>query len=115
MRTLTKAIFSPTLGFTRSNYYLARLHLARGEARQAADLLRPALHGGFESTNYYVTHTELRELLGEAYAKLGRRDSAAANFRWVAGALAQADPEAQGRLTAARGRLGAQEQGKGPP
>ena len=103
--TLEKAIFSPTLGFTRSNYHLARLYLARGEPRKAINLLRQALQGGFESTNYFVTHTELHELIARAYTGLGVRDSAAPHWRWVSAALAQSDPEARARLVAARRQL----------
>ncbi|HEX9893942.1 MAG TPA: hypothetical protein VGA78_08450 [Gemmatimonadales bacterium] len=101
MRAFERGIYSRTLGFTRTNYHLARHHLARGEPRRAADLLRPALQGSLESSNYYVTHTEVHQLLAEAYARLGQPDSALVHRRWIAAALAQADSGARARLAAA--------------
>lgn len=96
------AIFSPTLGFTRSNRDLAELLLARGRSAEAVPLLRAALGGPLDNTNLYVTHTELHELLGVAWSALGRADSAAAHLRYVEAALAGADPEARPRLERAR-------------
>lgn len=106
MRTFEQAMFSPTMGFTRSNYDLARLLLGRGDARKASSLLRAALQGSLETTNYYITHTELHELLAEAYARLGQADSARVHWSWVTRALAHADSAARPRYVDAVARLG---------
>lgn len=100
IRTFERAIYSPTLGFTLTNYHLARLYLARGEPRQAADILRPALQGYID----LAVFTDLHELIAEAYERLGQADSARVHWRWVAGALAHADPEARPRYAAAVAR-----------
>jgi tetratricopeptide (TPR) repeat protein len=103
MELLRRALYSPTLGYTRTNYLLARLHLARGEPRPAADLLRPALQGFIGHTSF----TDLHELIAQAYDRLGMADSARVHWAWVARALEHADPVAQPRHTAALARLGA--------
>ncbi|HET9512715.1 MAG TPA: hypothetical protein VFO95_02210, partial [Gemmatimonadales bacterium] len=104
IRGLERAIWSPTLGFTLTNYRLAELDLAGGDGLRAANLLRPALRGGLESTNLYVTHTDLHQLLAEAYDHLGLKDSARVHWRWVAGALARADSGAAQRREVALAR-----------
>jgi tetratricopeptide (TPR) repeat protein len=80
---LRQAIFSPAAGYTRINVELARLHLARGEPREAIPLLRAALHGSLEASNLYVTHTELHELLARAFTAAGEPDSAAAHRHYL--------------------------------
>jgi len=105
MHTLERAMFSRTMGYTRSNLLLARLLLTRGDARKAADLLRAALQGSLGSSNFYVTHTELHETLGDAYALLGKTDSARAHWSWVSVALAHADSAAKPRYQAALNHL----------
>jgi DNA-binding SARP family transcriptional activator len=106
IRTLEQAMFSRTMGYTRSNLLLARLLLRRGDARRAADLLRAALRGSLGSSNFYVTHTELHETLGDAYASLGKADSARASWNWVSVALAHADSAAKPRYLSAINHLG---------
>jgi DNA-binding SARP family transcriptional activator len=86
-----QALTSPTLGFTRINYRLARDLLALGRPTEAIGLLRAALHGGLEGPNLYVTHTELHELLARAFEAAGHADSAAVHYRWVADAWRGAD------------------------
>ena len=92
MRHFTEAIYSPTLGFTRSNRDLARVLLARGEARPAVPLLSAALRSGLDGANLYVSHTELHALLASAYRALGLADSAAAHRRYVDAAVRHAEP-----------------------
>lgn len=79
-----RSIYSPTFGFTCSNVYLARLLIAQNRPRDAADVLRPALHGGRDASNLYVTATEIHELLGKAFDLAHARDSALVHYRAVA-------------------------------
>lgn len=102
---LKNAIFSTTVGFTRSNLVLGRILLAQGKAEEALRWVSPALRGTLEAANLYVTRTELHEAMAEAYAALGRRDSAQKHWRQVAAALARSDPEARPQLQRARAGL----------
>ena len=101
-----QALTSPVFGFTRINYRLAEDLIAMGRYAEAVPLLRAALHGGLEASNLYITHTEVHEALGHAFEALGQRDSAAAEYRWVAAAWRDADPpfRDRGRAAAAKAR-----------
>jgi tetratricopeptide (TPR) repeat protein len=98
----SRAIFSPTAGYTRTNYDLGRTLLGLHRPDAAIAVLRPALHGSLEASNFYVTRTELEQLLAEAFAAAGQRDSAAAHRRIVDRAWAHAEPDylERRRLTA---------------
>ncbi|HJU73694.1 MAG TPA: BTAD domain-containing putative transcriptional regulator [Gemmatimonadaceae bacterium] len=91
LRVLRAAIYSPTGGYTRTNYVLGRVLTARGQATAAITVLEPALRGDLQASNLYVTRTELHEALGEAYAKAGERIQARDAFRRVAAAWAGGD------------------------
>ncbi len=66
-----KSISSLTEGFTRENYELAKLLMASGRSPEAVTVLTAALHGSIDASNYYITRTELHELLGQAYQRAG--------------------------------------------
>ena len=102
LEAFERAVYSPTIGWPLVNYHLGRLHLARGDARAAADILRPGLQGGIDLVNL----TDLHELIAQAYDRLGMRDSARVHWRWVATALEHADSVAQPRRAAALARQG---------
>jgi DNA-binding SARP family transcriptional activator/TolB-like protein len=106
MEEYRRASTSPTFGYTRINYRLAQDLVELGRPAEALPLLRGALHGGLEASNLYITHTELHEVLGRAFEALGQRDSAAAEYRWVAAAWRDADPpfRERGRAAAAKAR-----------
>ena len=99
------AVYSWTVGFTRTNYELARLYLRHGQAREAVAVLQPALRGALDASNLYVSRTELHERLAQAWEAAGQPDSAAAHYAWVVHAWSAADPFLQPRVTAARARL----------
>src|SRR5262249_5027930 len=61
-----QSIDSPNLGYTRANYELARLLIALGRPAEAIPVLESALRGGLEGSNFYVTRTELHEVLAVA-------------------------------------------------
>ena len=103
--TLTRAIFSPTVGFTRSNLVLGRLLQAYGRPGEAIGWLRPALRGTLEGANLYVTLTEVHEEVARAYAATGQTDSARVHWSYVAKALSHSDPGARDRLERARAAL----------
>lgn len=92
-----RAEYSPTMGYTRINYELARSLLTLNRAPEAVLPLRAALRGGIDGSNLYITRTELHELLAQAFAAAGQRDSAAAHYREVAAAWEKADSPFQAR------------------
>jgi DNA-binding SARP family transcriptional activator len=108
IQILERAMYSPTDGFTRTNRALGALYLARGRPADAVRVLGAALRSGsLESGSLYVTHTELHELSARAFDQLGKADSAAVHYRYVASALEKTDLEARSRHTAAVQRLAA--------
>jgi DNA-binding SARP family transcriptional activator/tetratricopeptide (TPR) repeat protein len=100
------SIWSWTDGYTRENYELARALLDLGRPAEAVYPLQAALRGDLQSSNLYITRTEVHELLARAFAALGRRDSAAAHYRAVATAWRQADPIVRDRWMRARDAAG---------
>ena len=83
IESFRRAIWSPTLGFTRSNYRLAQLLVERGQANAAVPLLSAALRGTLEGQNLYLTQTAIHELLARSFTTLGRVDSASVHRRYV--------------------------------
>ncbi|HEX7120192.1 MAG TPA: BTAD domain-containing putative transcriptional regulator [Longimicrobiales bacterium] len=104
-RELRQAVFSWSNGYTRTNFELGRLLLAGSRPHEAIPVLRAAFHGPVQSSNLYITHTDLHELLGRAFEAAGEPDSAAAHYRWVLRALRDADPAFHARRDSARARL----------
>jgi len=103
-----RSIFSWNFGYTRANLELARSLLALGRAADAIPPLQASLRGGWDGSNLYVTRTELHELLAQAFAAAGRRDSAAAHYAAVERAWRRADPPFAARYQAARDFLARQ-------
>ena len=99
------ATISLTDGYSRINYELARSLMALGRPEEAVAVLRPALHGGVDGSNSYLTHTELHEAAAQAFELAGRFDSAAAHYQAVERAWRHADPEYSARY--ARAKAGA--------
>jgi DNA-binding SARP family transcriptional activator/tetratricopeptide (TPR) repeat protein/TolB-like protein len=87
-----RAIFSPNLGYTRSNLELGRALVRTGRAREAVATLQSALRGYSDGSNLYANRTELHEALADAWAAAGAADSARAHYRLVANAWANGDP-----------------------
>jgi DNA-binding SARP family transcriptional activator/Tfp pilus assembly protein PilF len=102
IREFRRAVFSPNEGYTRTNFELARSLLAADRPAEAVAALQPAFRGPIDGSNFYVTRTELHELLARAFAAAGRPDSAAAHFRRVADAWARADTTFSHRADLAR-------------
>lgn len=99
------AIYSTTVGYTRTNLELARILLAQGRPREALSFLQPALRGAIDASNYYVTRTELHELIARAFHQENSQDSAAAYYRKVVAAWSQGDAPFRARADTARARL----------
>jgi DNA-binding SARP family transcriptional activator/tetratricopeptide (TPR) repeat protein len=104
VRELQQAMLSPTFGYTRASYELARALTRVGRPAEAVAVVQPALRGSIESSNLYVTRTELHELLAQAWDAANGRDSAAVNYRVVANAWRRADPPLQARRAQAEAR-----------
>jgi hypothetical protein len=84
------------------SYELAELLLREKRGLDAVAILQPAVRGVLlETSNFYLTLTELHERLAEAWQLAGRADSAALHYKYVAGALRRADPIWRGRRNAA--------------
>jgi hypothetical protein len=88
-------MFSPNLGYTRVNLALARVLVAERRPRDAVPVLRAALRGNLEGSNYYVTRTELQDALARAFAGAGDADSARVYRARVAAARARAEARRQ--------------------
>jgi tetratricopeptide (TPR) repeat protein len=101
-----RAVFSPSDGFTRINLEMSRSLLALGRATEAIAILQPALRGGVDGSNSYVTHIELHEALAQAFELAGRTDSAATHYRVVERAWRQADPQFRDRYQQAKRKAG---------
>lgn len=106
-RSFRAAMYSPTAGYTATNSELARVLLDLGRPREAVAVLSPALRGKLDASNFYVTHTALHELLGQAWEAAGVRDSAVAHYTFVARAWAASDPPYRARADSARARAAA--------
>jgi tetratricopeptide (TPR) repeat protein/TolB-like protein len=104
-----RAMYSPTLGYTRTNLELAEVLLRLQRPNEAVVLLQAALRGGVEGSSLYVTRTELHEALGRAWEAAGRPDSAAVQHTYVVKAWRTADSQFYARRDSVRMRLTADE------
>jgi DNA-binding SARP family transcriptional activator len=96
------ATYSPNAGYTRTNLELARALLELGRPAQAVAALQPALRGNADASNYYVTRTELHELLAHSFQRANRPDSALVHYRKVVSAWSDGDPPFRARADSAR-------------
>ncbi len=108
-RELRAALVSPIDGYSRINYELGRLLVADGRAREAIPVLQSPLHGAVESSNYYLTNTDVHALLGQAFDRAGEPDSALVHYRRALAAWRNADPEFRARIAMITQRVGALE------
>lgn len=105
---LSHAIYSPSDGYTRANLELARAWLGAGQPRAAAAILSSALRGPVEASSFYLTRTEIHEMLARSFEAAGMPDSAAAQYGIVARSWLHGDPPFRRRAAiadAARRRL----------
>jgi DNA-binding SARP family transcriptional activator/TolB-like protein len=96
------AIQSPTFGYTRINYEIAQTALALKRPREAIPLVQAALRGGIEGSGFYITRTELHEVLARLFDANNQRDSAAAHYAIVERAWRSADSFLKPRYDLAR-------------
>lgn len=104
---LRAAVFSLSIGYTRTNLELGRALLGAGRAREAAAVATAGLAEAVDGSAYYTTRTELHELAARAFDAAGLGDSAVVQYRTVVRAWSQADPLFAPRVMAARDRLAA--------
>jgi DNA-binding SARP family transcriptional activator len=107
IREFESALYSLPLGYTRTNYELARLYLRKGRARDAVHVLQGALRGGLDGSNLYMNRTQLHELLAQAWDSAGKTDSAVVHYAIVAGVWGKADAGTRVRAESARSRSAA--------
>jgi len=101
-----RSLYSMTDGYTRTNLMLARSLLALHRGPEAIAVLRPAIHGGVDGSNTYVSRTELHEAMAEAFEQAGQPDSARVHWRAVESAWRRADPQFRERYLRAKARAG---------
>jgi tetratricopeptide (TPR) repeat protein len=102
VREFRAALHSPTFGYSRINFELAKSLLALKRPADAIPIVQAPLHGGIEGPGLYITRTELHELLAQLFDANQQRDSAAAHYAVVERAWRSADPFLQPRHEAAR-------------
>ena len=105
LKEFRAAIHSPTFGYTRINYELGQSTMALNRPRDGIPVVQAALRGGIEGAGFYVTRTELHELLARLFDADHQRDSATAHYAIVERAWRSADPFLKPRYEAARQRL----------
>ncbi len=105
IREYHAAVHSWTLGYTRVNAELAKVLLRQRRPREAVAALQPALRGEVDGPNFWITRTELHELLAQAFDQAGQQDSASVHYRAVARAWERADPAFHARREVARSWL----------
>ncbi|MGH7647938.1 MAG: hypothetical protein ACREND_07450, partial [Gemmatimonadaceae bacterium] len=98
----SRSIYSPSEGYTRANFELARAWLGAGQPRAAIATLNAALRGPVEASSYYLTRTEIHELLAQSFEAAGLPDSAAAHYEIVAHSWKNGDPPFRRRAATAR-------------
>jgi DNA-binding SARP family transcriptional activator/tetratricopeptide (TPR) repeat protein len=97
-----RAMQSPTHGYTRISYELAKSLRSLHRYPAAIATVQPLLRGGIEGSALYLTRTEAHELLAQLFSASGQRDSAATHFLAVERAWRSADPQRKVRYDAAR-------------
>ncbi|HEY6785145.1 MAG TPA: hypothetical protein VI159_09340 [Gemmatimonadales bacterium] len=107
LTALRAAVFSLTIGYTRTNLELGRVLLGTGHAREAASVATAGLAEAVDGSAYYATRTELHELAARAFDAAGQVDSAAVQYVTVVRAWSQSDPMFAPRVAVARERLAA--------
>jgi tetratricopeptide (TPR) repeat protein len=101
-----RSIYSLTDGYTRTNLMLARSLLALRRPEEAIAVLRPAIRGGVDGSNTYVSRTELREALAQAFEMAGQADSARVWYAAVESSWRRADPQFRERYLTAKAKAG---------
>jgi hypothetical protein len=100
-----ESVWSWSEGYTRANYELARTLIDLNRPEEAVYPLQAALRGDIQSSNLYITRTELHELLAKVFDQLQMPDSAAVHYQHVVNAWRNADPQFVPRRQAAARRL----------
>ncbi len=103
------AIYSPTLGYTRTNLELARAFMSLGRPPEAIGILREALGGSSDGPGYFLTRTEVHDWLARGFEAAGQPDSAVVHYRKVTEAWQNGDAPYRARAEAARRKLQALE------
>jgi tetratricopeptide (TPR) repeat protein len=101
-----RSFYSLSDGYTRTNLMMARSLLVLRRPAEAIAVLRPAIHGGVDGSNTYVSRTELHEAMAKAFEQSGQPDSAVAHWRAVESGWRRADPEFRDRYQRARIKAG---------
>jgi DNA-binding SARP family transcriptional activator/Tfp pilus assembly protein PilF len=101
------ALFSPLSGYTRTNFELAQALLESGRPAEAIPVLEAALRGPVGASGYYLSRTEIHQLLARALEEAGREAEAIPHHQWVAAAWGRGDPVFRMRADQASQRISA--------
>ena len=101
-----RSLYSLTDGYTRTNLMMARSLIALHRPAEAIAVLQPAIRGGVDGSNTYVSRTELHEALAEAFEQAGQADSARVHWSAVERAWRRADPQFRDRHLRAKLKAG---------
>jgi len=85
---------------------MARSLLELHRPAEAIAVLRPAIRGGVDGSNTYVSRTELHEALAQAFEMAGQGDSARVHYQAVEHAWRRADPQFRERYLLAKRKAG---------
>jgi predicted Zn-dependent protease len=102
---LRRAIVSASASYPPPKLALARTLIEVGRPAEAIPVVQAALRGPVAGPGFYVTRTELHEVLGQAWDAAGNADSATAHYRQVVRAWENADRPFHARRAAVRRRL----------
>ncbi|MGH7647082.1 MAG: hypothetical protein ACREND_03115, partial [Gemmatimonadaceae bacterium] len=91
-REYRAALVTPMEGYSRVNLELGKTLVAEHRPRDAVPILEAPLHGTVESSDYYLTTTQLHAMIGLAFDRAGQPDSAIAHYEWALTAWRAADP-----------------------
>jgi len=87
-----RAMLTPTVGYTRTQYEMARSLQQLGRLDAAIGALRPVLHGPPDGANSYLIWTDVHEFMATLFDAAGQADSAALHAQRAAAAWRGADP-----------------------
>jgi tetratricopeptide (TPR) repeat protein len=101
------SLFSPVIGYSRTNIEMAKAYLALNRPAEAVAILESAMRGPYDGASTYAVPAELWEWTATANEAAGRREDAVRYYRKLLSVWKRADPEFQPRIARAHERIAA--------